>query len=69
MLRLSYYPLTWKFSEIILIRKPSQPPGKVTSYRPIILLPTLKSIRKDLTKKAYSSGYHSKNDPRYTIWF
>ncbi|CAI6366776.1 unnamed protein product [Macrosiphum euphorbiae] len=44
MLRLSYFPLTWKFSEIILIPKPNKPPDKVTSYRPISLLPTLSKV-------------------------
>jgi hypothetical protein len=44
MLRLSYYPLTWKFSEIIMIPKPNKPPEKVTSYRPISLLPTLSKV-------------------------
>jgi len=44
MFRLSYYPLTWKFSEIILIPKPNKPPESVTSYRPISLLPTLSKV-------------------------
>ena len=44
MLRLSYFPLTWKFSEIIMIQKPYKPPEKVTSYRPISLLPTLSKV-------------------------
>lgn len=44
MLRLSYFPLTWKFSEIIMIPKPHKPPEKVTSYRPISLLPTLSKV-------------------------
>lgn len=44
MLRVSYYPLTWKFSEIILIPKPNKHPDKVTSNRLISLLPTLSKI-------------------------
>ena len=44
MFRLSYYPLTWKFSEIILIPKPNKPPESATSYRPISLLPTLSKV-------------------------
>jgi len=44
MLRLSYFPLTCKFSEIIMIPKPYKPPEKVTSYRPISLLPTLSKV-------------------------
>lgn len=41
MLRLFYYPLTWKFFEIILIPKPNKPSENVTSYWPISLLLTL----------------------------
>jgi len=44
MLRLSYFPLTWKFSIIILIHKPSKPKHLSSSYRPISLLPTLAKI-------------------------
>jgi len=52
MLRLSYLSLTWKFYEIILFPKPNKPPGKVTSYRPISLLPTLsKLFEKTLLKR------------------
>ncbi|KAL4098126.1 hypothetical protein QTP88_022788 [Uroleucon formosanum] len=39
ILRLSYFPLLWKFSKIILFPKPNKPPDLVTSYRPISLLP------------------------------
>jgi hypothetical protein len=39
MLRLSYFPLTWKFSIIILIHKLLKPKNFTTSYRPISLLP------------------------------
>lgn len=50
----NYYPLTWKFSEIILISKPSKLPENVTSYHPLtfnlfkviekILLKTLRPL-------------------------
>ena len=39
MLRLSYYPLIWKFAQIIMVPKPGKPAHDVTSYRPISLLP------------------------------
>ena len=44
MLRLSYFPMLWKFSTIILILKPKKPPDCPTSYRPISLLPILSKV-------------------------
>lgn len=41
MLRLSYFPIIWKLSTVILIPKPNKPKTLDTSYRPISLLPTL----------------------------
>jgi len=38
-LRLSYYPLLWKFGQIIMVPKPGKPVDDATSYRPISLLP------------------------------
>lgn len=57
MLRLSYYPLMWKFAHIVMIHKPCKQMNVVSSYRPISLLPALsklfeklllKRIRKDI---------------------
>jgi hypothetical protein len=42
MPRLTYFPLLWKFAQIIMIHKPGKPP--VTSYRPISLLPIMSKI-------------------------
>lgn len=44
MLRISYIPLIWKLSTIIVIPKPNKPKNVVTSYRPISLLPTLAKL-------------------------
>jgi len=44
MLRLTYFPVTWKFAQTIMILKPGNPPHRVTSYRPISLLPLLSKI-------------------------
>ncbi|KAL4126891.1 hypothetical protein QTP88_011091 [Uroleucon formosanum] len=51
-LRLSYFPSTWKSAVIIPILKPSKPPDKADSYRPISLLPVLgKILEKILLKR------------------
>jgi hypothetical protein len=39
IVRLSYFPLTWKFAQIILVHKPGKPLNETISYRPISLLP------------------------------
>jgi len=41
MLRMSYSPLIWKLSVIILIHKPNKSKNEPSSYRPINLLPVL----------------------------
>jgi hypothetical protein len=54
ILRLSYFPPTWKHSIIILIHKPGKPTESPSSYRPISLLPTLsKILEKILLKRIY----------------
>jgi hypothetical protein len=39
MLRLSYFPVTWKFAQIIMLPKPGKLANELSSYRPISLLP------------------------------
>jgi hypothetical protein len=39
MLRLSYFPVTWKFAQIVMLPKPGKPANETSSYRPISLLP------------------------------
>ncbi|KAF0750712.1 Uncharacterized protein FWK35_00014980 [Aphis craccivora] len=41
ILRLSYFSLLWKFSNIVMIPKRDKPPDLTSSYRPISLLPFL----------------------------
>jgi hypothetical protein len=64
--RLSYYPLLWKFAQIIMVPKAGKPIDDVTSYRPISLLPIpsqvfekllLKRLRKDLDLTALLPDY------------
>jgi len=51
MLRLTYFPITWKFAQVITIPKPSKPPHRVTSYRPISLLPLMSKLFERLLLK------------------
>jgi hypothetical protein len=44
MLRQCYFPVQWKYSQIIMIAKPGNPPTETNSYRPISLLPTLSKV-------------------------
>jgi len=44
MLTLSYFPILWKYAEIIMIPKPGKPPHEPTSYRPISLLPVTSKL-------------------------
>lgn len=44
MLRLTYWPLIWKYAEILMIQKPNKPPEEASSYRPISLLPSLSKL-------------------------
>jgi hypothetical protein len=44
MLRLSYFPVLWKFSVIIMILKLKKLPDSPKSYRPISLLPLFSKI-------------------------
>jgi hypothetical protein len=66
ILRLSYYPLLWKFAQIIMIPKLGKHVDDVTSYRPINLLPfpskvyeklLLKRLRSDVDLSAVLPDY------------
>lgn len=49
-LSISYFPKTWKHSEIIVIHKPGKPSSLKSSYRPISLLPTLSKLFEKVIK-------------------
>jgi hypothetical protein len=51
MLRLSYFPLIWKFSVINIVHKPHKPKHLISSYKPISLLPTLGKILEKIILK------------------
>jgi hypothetical protein len=44
ILRLSFFPNSWKHSIVIFILKPNKPPENPASYRPISLLSTFSKI-------------------------
>ena len=54
IIRLSYFPLQWKFSIIIVIPKPGKPPDIPSSYRPISLLPFFSKVLEKLVLKRIS---------------
>lgn len=53
ILRLSYFPILWKFSKIILFPKSDKPLDTPSSYRPISLLPFLSNILERLILKPH----------------
>jgi len=44
ILRPTYFSILWKFAQIIMIHKLGKPPNRVTSYRPISLLPIMSKL-------------------------
>lgn len=58
-LSLSYFPVTWKHSLIIVIHKPGKPSSHVNSYRPISLLPTLSKLFEKIIKKRLDAYVNS----------
>jgi hypothetical protein len=70
MLRMSYYPIMWKFAQITMIPKPGKPANEVNSYRPISLLPvTSKLFEKSLLKKIRNDLDLSTAIPDYQFGF
>jgi len=55
MLRLSYHPLLWKFTQIIMVPKPGKPAHDVTYNRPISLLPIPSKVFERLLLKRLRS--------------
>ena len=69
ILRLSYYPLLWKFAQIIMVPKAGKPVDDVTSYRPISLLPIPSQVFEKLLLKRLRKGSRSFSTPsRLSIW-
>jgi hypothetical protein len=70
ILRLSYYPLLWKFAQIIMVPKPVKPSHEVASYRPISLLPIpSKVFEKLLLKRLQTDVDFSHLIPGYQFGF
>lgn len=59
--RLSYFPLMWKFSQIVMFAKPNKPPDSSDSYRPISLLPFFSKICERLILQRLSPHVISNN--------
>jgi len=55
IVRLSYFTILWKFSQIIIFAKSNKPPDIPTSYRPINLLHYISKIYEGLIRKWISS--------------
>ena len=51
IIRLSYFPLLWKFAQIVMVPKPGKPVDDATSYRPISLLPVPSKVFEKLLLK------------------
>jgi len=57
MFTLSYFPILWKYAEIIMIPKSGKPPHKPTSYRPISFLPITSKLFEQLLFKRISEEH------------
>jgi hypothetical protein len=60
ILRLSYFPSLWKFSQIIMFIKLNKPPDTPDSYRPISLLPFFPKICERLILQRIYLGCRSR---------
>lgn len=69
MLGLSYFPVIWKRSIIILIHKPGKPPNVASSYRPINLLPILVKLFEKPVLKRIRPIVKSQNIIHYKFGF
>jgi hypothetical protein len=52
MPRLSYFPVTWKFAQIVMLPKPGKPANEASSHRSISLLPIPPKYLKTLTEQS-----------------
>lgn len=61
ILRLSYFPPLWKFTQIVMFAKLNKPPDSPDSYRPINLLPYFSKICERLILQRISSPINNNN--------
>jgi len=65
-----YHPLTWVSAIVIPILKPSKPPDKVDSYRPVSLLPVLgKILERILLKRLFKISNEQNALPDFQFGF
>ncbi|KAI5726243.1 hypothetical protein M8J77_025720 [Diaphorina citri] len=70
MLRHCYWPVIWKYADIIMIQKPNKPPEEVTSYRGISLLPAIsKLFEKILLKRIMAEDSADRIVPDHQFGF
>lgn len=57
MLSLSYFPIIWKYDEIVMIHKPAKPQHETTSYPPRSFFPVIsKALEQFLLKRIYAGN-------------
>jgi hypothetical protein len=65
-----YFPAQQKVAQIILILKPGKPPNKLTSYRPISLLPIVSKVfEKILLKRLLTMVENNRLIPNHHFSF
>jgi hypothetical protein len=57
-LRLCYFPVQWKYAQIIMIAKPGKPPTEASSYRPIRIFPMLSKVFERLLHRRLDETMH-----------
>jgi hypothetical protein len=70
-MRTGYFPAQWKVSQIITILKPGKPADKVTSYRPISVLPILSKLFEKLFLSRLQPLLHEQRtipDHQFGFW-
>jgi hypothetical protein len=68
MLRLSHFPVTWKFAQIIMIPNPGKPANEASSYRSISLLTIPSKIFEKLVLNRIKRHRYPRYYTRLSVW-